>query len=685
MAAIKKQEKVHTWFAGKVVRKDLTKLINGNAVVPTYVLEYLLGQYCATDDEVTINSGIESVRQIIADHYVNRDESQLVKSKIRSKGSYRVIDKVSVKLNEDKDQYEATFANLDIRNVPLSDEFIKKHQKLLTGGVWSIVNLEYFFSDEREAKPWIVESLKPIQISSIDMDEFLKARHNFTTEEWIDLLIHTIGLDPDEFSERSKLIQLTRLVPFVERNYNLIELGPKGTGKSHIFSELSPHGILLSGGEVTKAKLFVNNTTGNIGLVGYWDVVAYDEFAGRSKKPDRGLVDIMKNYMANKSFSRGTDMYTASASMAFVGNTDSSVEYMMLNSHLFDSLPDVYKDSAFLDRIHAYLPGWEVQKLRSEMFSSDFGFIVDYLAEVLKELRKQDFTQAFRPYFELSPSLTTRDRDSIAKTLSGLLKIIFPHGEFQMKDVQHLLEFAIEMRRRVKEQLIRIDSTFEKVHFSYQPVEGGTEVFVPLLEELNYPHAKTDRATSNGMRGSSTQEGLVGTMEEGDDFSNKDAHDEVALKEDHISIRDNQVGLSYEKLFAAYLEGATEINLDDPYVRKPYQFRNLLEFLKVVIDRKQPNDLINVHLTTYFSEGESQESRDRLEQIADGVAGESVHFTYEFDQFLHDRSIEMNNGWKVVLGRGLDIFQRTDGLFDIAELDQTRRKCKQCDITYVKL
>ena len=436
--------KINDHFPGKVVRKDLTKLVKGNAIVPTYVLEYLLGQYCATDDENTIKEGIETVKRIISDHFVHRDEAQIVKSTIRERGSHRIIDKVSIKLNDREDQYEAFFANLGLGKIPISDDVIREHPKLLSSGVWCILTMGYVSTDEKKATPWVVEQIKPIQISNIDIEDFKSVRDQFTTDEWMDLLLQTMGLNPDEFTKRSKLLQITRLVPFVENNYNLIELGPKGTGKSHVFSELSPHGILISGGEVSKAKLFVNNSSGEIGLVGYWDVVAYDEFAGKTKRTDRGLVDIMKNYMANKSFSRGTEVYGASASMVFVGNTDHSVPYMMRHSDLFDALPKDYYDTAFLDRMHAYLPGWEVQKLRNDMFSSDYGFIVDYLAEVLKDLRKEDRTNDFSEFFELSDTITTRDKTSIAKTYAGLSKVIFPNGGITIEEARELLDFSIE-------------------------------------------------------------------------------------------------------------------------------------------------------------------------------------------------------------------------------------------------
>src|SRR5690554_4492764 len=437
-------KKINDLFAGRVVRKDLTNRIKGNASVPTYVLEYLLGQYCATDDPETIEQGVEMVKEIITRHFVHRDEAQVIKSTIKERGSHRIIDKVSVRLNDKLDRYEANFANLGLNKIPILTEYIKSYPKLLSEGVWCIVTMSYAPAEGKDSSPWNVDQLKPIQISSVDIDEYKEVRMSFNKEEWIALLMQTMGLNPEEFTNRSMLLQLARLIPFVENNYNLIELGPKGTGKSHVFSELSPHGILISGGEVSKAKLFVNNSNGEIGLVGYWDVVAYDEFAGKTKRADRGLVDIMKNYMANRSFSRGTQVYGASASMVFVGNTDSSVAYMLNHSDLFEALPKDYYDTAFLDRIHAYLPGWEVDKLRNEMFTDGYGFVVDYLAEILRELRKEDRMNEYAQHFELSDTITTRDKTGILKTYAGLCKVIFPNGDADIDELKEIFEFAIE-------------------------------------------------------------------------------------------------------------------------------------------------------------------------------------------------------------------------------------------------
>lgn len=666
--------KLNEQFGGKVVRKDLTKLVKGNAIVPIYVLEYLLGQYCATNDEETIIQGVETVKKIIAQHFVHRDEAQIVKSTVREKGSHRIIDKISVKLNDREDQYEAYFANLGLNRVPIADEVIREYQKLLSSGVWCILTLAYVSTDEKGSTPWIIESIKPIQVSVSDLDEYKKGRRAFTKEEWIDVLLQTMGLNPDEFTFRSKLLQITRLVPFVENNYNLIELGPKGTGKSHVFSELSPHGILISGGEVSKAKLFVNNSSGEIGLVGYWDVVAYDEFAGKGKTSDRGLVDIMKNYMANKSFSRGTQVYGASASMVFVGNTDHSVPYMIKHSNLFDALPKDYYDTAFLDRIHAYLPGWEVQKLRNDMFTSDYGFIVDYLAEILKELRKEDRTNEYSRFFELSDSITTRDKTAVIKTFAGLAKVIYPHGEINEEDAKELLDFAIECRKRVKQQLQKMDETFEEVDFSYKNKSTGKIVPIETLEVIEHgiiPLATVPIETTSSS--DNTQPQLI------------QPETKLQLAAGQKIILDNQSGISYEMIFGPYLSGTCDIRLIDPYIRLPYQLRNFMEFARLVSDKKDPEAEVKLHLVTNNNEDYIEGAKDAFAQMTYSLESIGILFTYEFDENAHDRSIVLDNGWKIILGRGLDIWQKTGGWYDVNEYIQEKRLCKACEITYVKM
>jgi ATP-dependent Lon protease len=664
------QEKILKYFDGKVVRKDLTKVIKGNAVVPIYVLEYLLGQHCASSDDDIISQGMEKVKGIIRDHFVHRDEAEMVKSAIKEKSEHKVIDKVSVRLNESKNVYEAFFINLGLQKIPIADHVIKKHSKLLTGGVWCIVTMGYLFESGNRI-PWMVNDLKPIQISSIDLDVVLELRKEFTKDEWIDLLIQSIGLEPSEFTTRTKLLQLSRLIPHCENNYNFIELGPKGTGKSHVFSELSPHGILISGGDVTKAKLFVNNTQNQIGLVGYWDVVAFDEFAGSDKKSDKKLVDIMKNYMANKSFSRGNDVFGATASFAFVGNTEHSVPYMIKNSNLFDCLPKAYYDSAFLDRVHIYLPGWEINKLRNEMFTSKYGLIVDYLAEILKELRKDDFANQMNDHVQWDSSLTTRDRDAIKKTFSGLMKIIYPHGAYTHKEAIEIIEFAAEGRKRVKDQLIRIDSTFESVSFSYEDLVTKEKVQIKTLEEVEYNHIAYIKSPD--------------APEEVEDVQPAQVETKPVAKPGQFIIRENQSNISMKKLFASYLLGSSKILLTDPYIRKPYQMDLLLEFCSFLVEMKPDDEEIKLGIITSedFEFSIDYLSR-KFDEITESLFDSGIILTYEFKKNIHDRSILADNGWKIVLGRGLDFFQRPEGRFNIAKFLQNKRKCKACEITYIQ-
>ncbi|MBX7135692.1 MAG: BREX system Lon protease-like protein BrxL, partial [Fimbriimonadaceae bacterium] len=543
--------KINEHFAGVVVRKDLVKAVKGNAIVPSYVLEYLLGQYAASDDEATIAAGIATVRQILADHYVHRNQSELVKSTIRERGRYKIIDKVTVTLNDKDDVYEAWFANLGLKQVLVEPATIKAHPKLLVGGVWCICDIEYSHGDDPRTVPWILGSIKPIQLSNFDFDGYVAARREFTTDEWIDLMIQSIGFNPELFGRRAKLLQLVRLIPFVERNYNLVELGPKGTGKSHIFSEFSPHGMLISGGEVTVAKLFVNNSNGRLGLVGYWDVVAFDEFAGKKKRTDKALVDIMKNYMANKSFSRGVETLGAEASMVFVGNTSHTVPYMLKHSDLFDELPESYHDSAYLDRLHFYIPGWEVETIRGEMFSDGYGFVVDYIAEVLKSMRDADYSDRYQQHFTLGSDISTRDRDGIHKTFSGLMKILYPHGQATKEGLEEVLRFAIEGRKRVKDQIIRIDTTMAAVNFGYSDKAGEWHA-VTTLEEDEYPtyynQSQRQDSTSGDAKGDEPSQ-----LETPAGPAPAESPKPAALFEGHREFQENQRGVSYETLLLPYL------------------------------------------------------------------------------------------------------------------------------------
>lgn len=688
-------DKINQHFAGLVVRKDLVKTVKGNAIVPTYVLEYLLGQYCATNDETTIQAGIDTVREILRKHYVHRNEAGLVRSTIKEKGRHKVIDRISVALNDKSDAYEAEFANLGIKKVIIDSATVKMHPKLLVGGVWCIADLEYLFTEEKNDSPWILSSIKPIQLSHFDFDGYVEARKQFTTDEWIDLLIQSVGFNPQMFGKRNKISQLVRLIPFCERNYNLIELGPKGTGKSHIYSEFSPHGILISGGEVTVPKLFVHNGTGKLGLVGYWDVVAFDEFAGKQKRVDKALVDIMKNYMANKSFSRGVETLGAEASMVFVGNTDHTVPYMLKHSDLFDPLPEKFHDSAFLDRIHSYIPGWEVDVIRGEMFSSGYGFVVDYLAEILKSLRSHDFSDRYKGKWRLSDEISTRDRDGIHKTFSGLMKILFPHGGATDAEIEEVLRVAMEGRKRVKDQLLRIDATYPKVNFAYLD-QQGTERAVTTLEEEEYPGAYHRRVVQDDEEAPHAAHAGVATgvdaslLQTGREvLSQASAASPSAPKEQHLVFQENQRGVTFDKLFGPYLAGAKRIVVTDPYLRMFHQQRNLMELMETINRHGQPEDEVAVHVVTVADDLNGDRQTENFRKIAQACAAVGIKFTWEYDRTgtKHDRDITTDRGWKIVLSRGLDVYQRFEphDAFSFANRMQQHRQCKEFNLTYVKI
>ena len=678
------KEKIIANFDGKVVRKDLTSIVKGNLPVPTYVVEYLLAQYCATDDEILINQGIEQVKEIIRNNYVHRAEAEAIKSRIRESGRYRIIDKVSVELNDKtQNQYEANFANLGIKAIPISDHAVQRNPKLLSGnGVWCILTIGYNHADTAKIR-WEIEDIKPIQIASVDVDEFIEKRQNFTTEEWMNLMIQTIGLNPDHFNKRDKYIQLARLLPHVENNFNFMELGPKGTGKSHVFQELSPHGVLVSGGDVSSARLFVRYS-GNkeiLGLIGYWDVVAWDEYEHQpGKRIDPVMIDTMQNYLANKSFNRGKGTHEASASMAFIGNTKHTIPYMLKNSHLFESIPEAFIKGAFLDRIHLYNPGWEVRVLKKSSFSNGFGFITDYLAELLHDLRKQDYAPIIQEYVKFDPSLTERDHTAIRKTFSGMMKLIYPDRKMTQQDLFELIDFAVEGRKRVKAQLYIIDETFraERACFDYQVIATGKEVQIETLERLNFPL-------------SNPKESFEKTTNR-DQIEDHTAFHAKSLAESkrpriipksirNVTVRENQTGISYDNLFSAYLKGATEITIEDPYIRYPYQVRNLMELISLVIQIKESDNLIKLHLVTWNTAERTPDSIDAFDEMKDSMSDSEIEFTYEFKEF-HDRKITTNTGWEIVLSRGLDIFEPRKG-YSIEDYIQEKRRCKDFIVTYI--
>lgn len=472
-------------FAGRIVRKDLTKKIKEGANVPVYVLEFLLGQYCGSDDEEIIEQGINKVKKILSDNFVRPDEAQKTLSTLRSKGFFTVIDKVTINLNIRKDRYEAEFSNLGIKEIPVSEEYPQKYDRLLCGGIWCIVQLEYEYDEEDKfSSPIKIAKLNPIQMPHVDINELKEGRKAFTKNEWIDVILRSIGMEPDQLNEREKWLLLLRLVPLIENNYNLCELGPRSTGKSHVYKEISPNSILVSGGQTTVANLFYNMGKRTIGLVGLWDCVAFDEVAGIKFK-DKDGIQIMKDYMASGSFARGKEEKAASASMVFVGNINQSVDVLLKTSSLFDPFPvEMGTDTAFLDRIHCYLPGWEVPKFRPDHFTDDYGFITDYFAEFIRELRKTQESDALDKYFKLGKNLNQRDTIAVRKTVSGLVKLVYPNEDYTKEELEEILRIALEMRRRVKEQLKKIGGMeFYDVNFSYIDNESFEEKFVSVPEQ----------------------------------------------------------------------------------------------------------------------------------------------------------------------------------------------------------
>lgn len=692
MAEENLQQKIMDSFLGKVVRKDLAFLVKGGLPVPTYVLEYLLGQYCASDDEQVIEEGIEKVKTVIRNNYVNRADAEQIKGIIRERGKFRIIDKVNVTLNERADEYQASFANLGLTKVPIGSQYVTQNPKLLSGnGVWCIVTIGYIQGEDVKVR-WEIQTLKPIQISNIDLQDYIDQRKKFTTDEWIDFLIHTVGLNPDKMNRREKFITLARLLPHIENNFNFMELGPKGTGKSHVFQELSPYGVLVSGGDVTSPRLFVKISGDReiLGLVGYWDVVAWDEFEQqKGRSVDAVLIDTMQNYLANKSFNRGKGTHEASASMVFVGNTKHTVPYMLKNSHLFESIPTSFIKGAFLDRIHLYNPGWEIRMLKKDCFSKGYGLITDYIAAVLHELRNHDWTDKLKEYALFDGSLSERDHLAIRKTFSGMMKLLYPDGVITDEEAYELVDFAAESRKRVKDQLYKIDETFkaEPAVFKYIRLKDGMEINVETLEQvsnviivpLNASAAlKAELNISEYNEPKNTQ---IPKEESITEKQNRKRERIQTLREGTVSFRLGQTGVTFEKLFMPYLSKSKVITIEDPFVRTSWQLRNLIEFLTMLVDNR-PDEDIKVRLVTWEEDEKLPVLIDRLDDIKDDMATYGIDFDYSFREF-HDRQITTDDGWNISLGRGLDIYDKYNA-YSIASGRQDRRKCREFRVIYMK-
>ncbi len=682
MAELK--DKILDAFNGKVVRKDLAFIVKSNLPVPTYVLEYLLGQYCATDNEEDIKNGLEKVKSIIQNNYVNRADSESVKGKIKQAGTYTVIDKINCLLNDKADQYEAYFANMGLQRIPIGSDVVDRNPKLLSGnGVWCIVKINYITGDDINMR-WEIQSLKPIQISNVDVRDYIDQRGKFTTDEWLDMLIHTVGLNPELLNRREKFIVLARLLPHVENNFNFVELGPKGTGKSHVFDELSPYGVLVSGGDVTSARLF-SKISGNkeiMGLVGYWDVVAWDEFEQqRGRSTDAVLIDTMQNYLANKAFNRGQATHEASASMGFVGNTKHTVPYMLKNSHLFESIPTSFIKGAFLDRIHLYNPGWEIKMLKKDSFSKGYGLITDYIAAVLHGLRNRDLTSMLKDYAKFDGSLSERYSLAIRKTFSGMVKLLYPDGKMTDKEAYELVDFAAESRKRVKDQLYVIDETFkaEPAKFEYIKVKTGEKKVVKTLEQIEndfIPEHERGQETVPETPAPQTEEPET---EKPSTPSEEKPKKKLASK--YVEVRANQKNVSYDRLFGDYLETAKHIVITDPYIRMHFQIDNLVELIQTIRDRCESEE-ISIELHTQNEDENIPDMIDIFDDLAAELETYGVEFTYHFDAD-HDRFIQLDNGWKIVLSRGLDIFDKYSR-FSLSNTRQVNRRCREFSVTYIQ-
>lgn len=543
---------------------------------------------------------------------------------------------------------------------------------------------------------WEIQTLKPIQISNIDLQEYIEQRKHFTTEEWIDLLMHTVGLNPDTMNRREKFITLARLLPHVENNFNFMELGPKGTGKSHVFQELSPYGVLVSGGDVTSARLFVrmSGKREELGLVGYWDVVAWDEFEQqKGRSVDAVLIDTMQNYLANKSFNRGKGTHEASASMVFVGNTKHTVPFMLKNTHLFESIPTSFIKGAFLDRIHLYNPGWEIKMLKKDSFSKGYGLITDYIAAVLHAMRNDDRTAVLKDYAKFDGSLSERDHLAIRKTFSGMMKLLYPNGKMTDQEAYELVDFAAESRKRVKDQLYVIDETFksEPALFKYINLRTGIEMNVETLEKVSNPLIIPINSITGTVTGELTDadaqplnEGISEKCFAEEETSASQATKRpriYKLQEKSMTFRMGQTGVSYEKLFASYMASANEITVEDPYIRAPWQIKNFIEFALMLINTRPVDDL-KLNLITNEEDDKLPELIDRLDDIKDDLATYGIDFEYKFRDF-HDRCIKTDTGWTISLGRGLDMFEKYN-TFSIASSRQDMRKCKEFTVTFMK-
>jgi ATP-dependent Lon protease len=689
----KLDEKLNQTFDGKVVRKDLLHRIKKGTNVPTFVLEFLLARYCASDDPAEIQAGLDAVLDTLSDNYVRPNEANAAQSKVATKGQYRFIDKVHVNYVEKDRRHWAALENFDSRKVAISEKYYKDNDRLLQGGLWAEVTISYNDIEEDDYA-FYVEDLRPIQLSRFDFGGYCEGRNDFDRDTWMDAILRSVGLEPSKLSHRVKMHFITRLIPLVEPNYNFIELGPRGTGKSYFFSEFSPYSTLISGGQATKATLFYNNQRKKIGLVGFWDTVAFDEVGGIKVK-DQDTIQIMKDFMANGRFSRGVEVI-ADASMAFVGNLDLSVS-QIVNSEVYDLFQPLPKefDLAVMDRFACYLPGWEMPKNSSDFLTQNYGFITDYLAEAFHhQLKHTNRYEEVSKRINLGESVEGRDEKGIKKTVAGFLKILHPSSVPSDAEFEEYVAYAVESRRRVKEQMNKrkSDDEFALINLSYYNTEGE-EIVVhcpesksagatqsPTRKNIHGDSADVDVPEGRGDKAVIAEPDVAATPEEASaDEAIEPVHEpKPQLEETHFSIYYGDTGYSYESIIGPYLEGAKSIVVEDPYIRVTHQVQNFIRFCETVV--KRPSVRKITLRTSYDEYTNLKEISDRLEEVKQSLLELDVELVVEVNEHMHDREIRIDNGWVVKIGRGLDMYQKPESWFSLGSFDQSLRKCLETKV-----
>ena len=673
-------QKLNELYPGKVVRKDLLHQIKEGTNVPSFVLEFLLAKYCASDDPEEIAAGKAAVLETIEKNYVRPDEANKAQSLVQQKGNHKFIDKVHVRYIEKEKKHWAEMENFNSRRIAIPNKFYRDNERLLEGGVWSEVKLAHNDIEEDDYA-FAIEDLKPIQIGRFDHDKFIEGRNSFTRDEWLDVIIRSLGLEPTKMTKRLKFHFIARIMSLIEPNYNFIELGPRGTGKSYTFSEFSPYSTLISGGQASTATLFYNNQRHKVGLIGFWDSVAFDEVAGIKIK-DEGTVQIMKDYMANGRFSRGVEV-NAPASLAFVGNIDQSIE-QLVNSYdydLFIPLPKTF-DLAVMDRFHFYLPGWEMPKNTRALLTSNYGFISDYLAEAFHYLFKQSIRYDYvKSNVKLGNSVEGRDERATLKTISAILKILHPNGDPKEEELKEYTEYALEGRRRVKEQMNKKKQDEEYANINLSFFTDGKEIIVYC------PESKNADATQNPRRGilesiSSTEKVSNKKVESEETSTPKKSESKIEADHDltdkHITISYGDTGFSYKSLFGNYLEGAKEVFVEDPYIRSYHQIQNFLRFCELLVEIGTIK-IINL-ATTFENDFQKKEAEDKFLSITESLTKYDIKFRYVFNQNMHDREIRIDNGWIIKIGRGFDYFQKPEDKYTIGVTEMDLRPCLETKV-----